>query len=99
MLKPGARCRGGIPVCFPQFGGFGPLAQHGFARNSEFTVVDGGSSSVTLSLQTSEEHLRLFPHPFELLVTVQPRDPTPMCSAMLSTCAGTLSTCMHLRMT
>ena len=57
---------------FPQFGGFGPLAQHGFARNSEFSVVEGGSSSVTLSLQTNEEHLKLFPHPFELTMTVQP---------------------------
>lgn len=64
------QCRGGIPVCFPQFGGFGPLAQHGFARNSEFTLVSGGSTSVTLSLQTNEDHLKLFPHPFELRVTV-----------------------------
>lgn len=63
-------CRGGIPVCFPQFGGFGPLAQHGFARTSEFMLVDGGSTSVTLSLQTNEGHLKLFPHPFELTVTV-----------------------------
>jgi len=59
-------------VCFPQFGGFGPLAQHGFVRNSEFTLVDGGSTSVKLSLQTTEEHLKLFPHPFELSVTVRP---------------------------
>ena len=63
-------CRGGIPVCFPQFGGFGSLAQHGFARNSEFVLVNGGSTSVTLFLQTNEDHLKLFPHPFELRVTV-----------------------------
>ena len=86
-------------MCFPQFGGFGPLAQHGFARNSEFTVVDGGSSSVTLSLQTNEEHLKLFPHPFELLVTVHPHGAIAVCSATLCTYAGTLSTCMHMRMT
>ena len=62
--------RGGIPICFPQFGGFGPLSQHGFCRNSEFQLVDGGSTSVTLSMHTTEEQLKLFPHPFELRVTV-----------------------------
>ena len=62
--------RGGIPICFPQFGGFGPLSQHGFCRNSDFELVDGGSTSVTLFMHTTEEHLKLFPHPFELRVTV-----------------------------
>ena len=62
--------RGGIPICFPQFGGFGPLSQHGFCRNSEFKLVDGGSTSVTLSMHTTEKQLKLFPHPFELNVTV-----------------------------
>ena len=62
--------RGGIPICFPQFGGFGPLSQHGFCRNSEFKLVAGGSTSVTLSMRTTEEQLKLFPHPFELKVMV-----------------------------
>lgn len=65
-------CRGGIPVCFPQFGGFGPLSQHGFARNSEFAVTDSAPESVTLSLTPNEEQLKLFPHPFALTVQVNP---------------------------
>lgn len=33
MFKPPKAIRGGIPVCWPQFSDFGPLGQHGFARN------------------------------------------------------------------
>ena len=48
--------RGGVPVCFPQFGDMGPIkAQHGFARNTEFTVVTLTADSVTLSLAPNEE--------------------------------------------
>ena len=47
--EPAAACRrGGVPVCFPQFADFGPLGQHGFARNSQFEVVDKDDYSVTL---------------------------------------------------
>ncbi|KAK9916170.1 hypothetical protein WJX75_009639 [Coccomyxa subellipsoidea] len=71
VYKPPKAIRGGIPVCFPQFGGFGPLSQHGFARNSEFAVTDSAPESVTLSLTPNEEQLKLFPHPFALTVQVQ----------------------------
>lgn len=40
--------RGGVPVCFPQFGQLGPLGQHGFARNSAFTVAEASGSSVAM---------------------------------------------------
>ena len=36
----GVSARGGIPICFPQFGPFGALPQHGFARNTRWRVSD-----------------------------------------------------------
>lgn len=71
VFKPPKAIRGGVPVCFPQFGGFGPLQQHGFARNSAFEVVAGGPDTVALVLSPDAEQLKLFPHAFRLKVTVR----------------------------
>jgi len=68
--------RGGVPVCFPQFGVFGPLKQHGFARTSTWTllrssVAEPQNPSVTLELKNSEQSLALWPHVFTMRMTIE----------------------------
>ncbi|GBF93444.1 glucose-6-phosphate 1-epimerase [Raphidocelis subcapitata] len=74
VFKPPKAIRGGVPVCFPQFGQLGPLGQHGFARNTAFEVVESSDSSVTLLLKASGREDERYPHPFELRVSVKLED-------------------------
>ncbi|KAI6700750.1 hypothetical protein NL676_015074 [Syzygium grande] len=70
--------RGGIPVCFPQFGNLGSLEQHGFARNRVWSLDSDPSplppadeqSSVDLILKSTEEDLKTWPRSFELRLRV-----------------------------
>jgi glucose-6-phosphate 1-epimerase len=64
----GAR-RGGIPVCFPQFSGRGPLPKHGFARSSDWTQdAAGPAGTLRLRLQDSAASRALWPHRFALVL-------------------------------
>ena len=63
--------RGGIPVCFPQFSDFGPLGQHGFARNTAFEVLSSAPGTVSLVLRSNDATRGAWPHDFELVVTVR----------------------------
>nr|XP_011466988.1 PREDICTED: putative glucose-6-phosphate 1-epimerase isoform X2 [Fragaria vesca subsp. vesca] len=63
--------RGGIPICFPQFGNLGSLEQHGFARNRFWSIDQdppphppdsGNKAFIDLILRTSEEDLKIWPH-------------------------------------
>lgn len=67
---PGVSVRGGIPVCFPQFGSAGPLPQHGFARVSQWSVLhteDGADRAVAvLRLVDTDATRALWPHAFRL---------------------------------
>ncbi len=70
--------RGGIPVIWPQFANLGGLPQHGFARKSEWQLVettDGeneNQSSVTLQLTDDHRTRELWPYHFrtELKVSI-----------------------------
>ncbi|XP_020595018.1 putative glucose-6-phosphate 1-epimerase, partial [Phalaenopsis equestris] len=83
IFKPPKAIRGGIPICFPQFGNHGNLEQHGFARN-RFWSIDPDSppfptatldkAFVDLILRPSEEDTKTWPNSYEfrLRVTLGP---------------------------
>eukprot|EP00850_Spirogloea_muscicola_P017637 SM000154S01372 [mRNA] locus=s154:69022:71238:+ [translate_table: standard] len=74
VFRPPKAIRGGIPICFPQFGGFGPLEQHGYARNRIWSLDTSEDSTdaatVTLVYIPTEEDLKLWPHSYELRLKV-----------------------------
>ncbi|XP_052211423.1 putative glucose-6-phosphate 1-epimerase isoform X2 [Diospyros lotus] len=78
--KPPKALRGGILICFPQFGETGSIEQHGFARDKIWSIDENppplhprdslGKSFVNLLLRSSEEDLKCWPHRFELRLRV-----------------------------
>eukprot|EP00246_Nothoceros_aenigmaticus_P004389 TRINITY_DN15921_c0_g1_i1.p1 TRINITY_DN15921_c0_g1~~TRINITY_DN15921_c0_g1_i1.p1 ORF type:complete len:303 (+),score=67.25 TRINITY_DN15921_c0_g1_i1:216-1124(+) len=76
LFKPPKAIRGGIPICFPQFGSFGSLEQHGFARNRLWCIDPnppppvGNRTSVDIFLKPSDDDLKIWPHSFELRLRV-----------------------------
>lgn len=65
-----APLRGGVPVCFPQFSGRGPMIKHGFARGMAWRLHSADNSSVTLACRDNALTGRHWPHAFEALVRV-----------------------------
>ena len=69
-----APIRGGIPVCFPQFGGLGDLPKHGFARTREWSIAAQRCADdyalATLELADDETTRALWPHAFRAEITV-----------------------------
>ncbi len=76
QFRTGAPIRGGVPVIVPQFGGLGPLPQHGLLRLMPWELVDaraaGKRASARFRAADTEESRRLWPHGFlaELTVTI-----------------------------
>jgi glucose-6-phosphate 1-epimerase len=76
--QPGGKAiRGGIPLCFPQFGPYGDLVQHGFARVSEWMIEDtyvSTDGSVTaifvLSSDKPNDATAAWPYKFSAKYTV-----------------------------
>jgi glucose-6-phosphate 1-epimerase len=73
-FEHGKAIRGGVPVIFPQFSGFGPLPRHGFARIAawDFSEQRAGAdfACATLRLTDSAESRAQWPHAFALELTV-----------------------------
>lgn len=79
-FKPPHAIRGGIPICFPQFGSRGLLEQHGFARNRTWSIdnqppsprINGfnGHASVDLVLKPSEVDYKVWSNRFEIRLRV-----------------------------
>ncbi|RDX69744.1 hypothetical protein CR513_51105, partial [Mucuna pruriens] len=79
MFSPPKAVRGGIPICFPQFGTRGTLEQHGFARNRIWIIDQNppplpwdftGKVLVDLLLKPSEDDMKIWPHSFEFRLRV-----------------------------
>ena len=76
LFRPGAAIRGGVPIIFPQFAGFGPLPKHGFARSMAWTFAgaEQGDSATTARFTLAADAFtrNIWPHNFaaELMVTV-----------------------------
>ncbi len=67
--------RGGVPVVFPQFSGFGPLIKHGFARISTWRHVEthaasDGTTTARFALRDSASTRELWDHAFQLMLAV-----------------------------
>uniref|UniRef100_A0A6N2MKQ8 glucose-6-phosphate 1-epimerase n=1 Tax=Salix viminalis TaxID=40686 RepID=A0A6N2MKQ8_SALVM len=80
-FRPPNPVRGGIPICFPQFGNRGSLEQHGFARKKIWVIDqnpppflqhnDSNDKVYTdLLLKPTEEDLKIWPHSFEFRLRV-----------------------------
>lgn len=66
--------RGGIPLCFPQFGptgvpGLSPLPQHGIARNKRWTLINTTDNSLKFQLRYDDSTLAVYPFRFTTTIT------------------------------
>jgi len=74
--KTGVAIRGGVPICWPQFGTFETAAdscklKHGFVRTSgKWTVLRQSQDSVSLVLKADDETRKSWAKDFEFVYTV-----------------------------
>ncbi|MGB0583291.1 MAG: D-hexose-6-phosphate mutarotase, partial [Limisphaerales bacterium] len=70
VFAPPKPIRGGVPVCWPWFGPKEGFPQHGFARNRIWQVRGSEAGSLTLGLSDDEESREVWPHAFDLELSV-----------------------------
>lgn len=70
IQQPGRALRGGVPICFPQFSGRGPLPKHGLVRTVPWGLRARTASTLVLAIAADDAIRALWPHAFELVLTV-----------------------------
>ena len=77
IYKPAKALRGGVPICFPQFGAFGPGISHGFARNVIWQQVASQSDSrLRFELSHNDSSLEQWPFEFVAAFDIELEDNT-----------------------
>jgi len=87
FANPSLSVRGGIPILFPICGNLPgntyshqgqtfELKQHGFARDLPWQVQAATEDSLTLTLQSNQHTLAVYPFPFQLMFTYRLLDNT-----------------------
>jgi glucose-6-phosphate 1-epimerase len=78
--------RGGVPVLFPQFGTFGDLPKHGFARTADWQPVraeqEWGRATLAFELTDSQETRAVWPHAFRARLGMS-ASPTELMMALI----------------
>jgi glucose-6-phosphate 1-epimerase len=69
--RESAPIRGGVPICFPQFSGRGPLVKHGFARNLPWRLGNRTPASLTMTLHDDAASRQQWPHAFSTQLLVE----------------------------
>ena len=66
VFEPTKAIRGGVPICFPQFGAFGPGNSHGFARNVVWQALEGQhENQLRFELSHNKASLEQWPYQFK----------------------------------
>lgn len=79
LFARGKAIRGGIPICWPWFGAHvenNKLPQHGFARQSLFSVINivestSGELTLSLRMESTPDTLKSWPYEFRFSVDIK----------------------------